>query len=586
MYNVMRMMQFRYLFLLALSFFFFMSRTEYVYSATLKMSPSTGVYTVGSAFTASVVLNTEGKSVNAADGQLSFNPRELQVVGVSRGSSIFNLWTEEPTFSNSAGTVSFGGGSPSGYKGSNGTIVSVTFKPLGAGTPKVSFKSGSVLAADGMGTNVLTGMSGGTFTIAAKGETPAPEYIPPANTPGAPKITSSSHPDEKLWYKEKTARLSWNVPTGVTSVRMTLDDTSGTVPTKVYDEPLTEKVIEDMPEGISYFHLQFKNKDGWGRISEYKIAVDTEAPRNFNITEDTSDTNNPKRTLLFNIEDTSPIPEYKIQIDGKEPIVFNDTDGTKKFALESLFPGYHTISVEAFDSAGNTAVASYSLTIDAFEKPIFIDYPTRINTEVIPAIKGKTRPKSTVSIEVVRVRDNTVVSVAEGESPHNPYRVMSNDSGEFVFIPDSTFEKGVYSITAIAEDEYGSMSEKSDAIKIIVEVPGYIALGSVMINVLSVLIPITALIFLLLFGSWYLWHRLVLWKRKVQKETLEAEDRLRFEFGEIVRNLNEHVESLKKSRKGKLTIAETALIEQMEVQLKSAESKIEKEIDDIEHLVT
>ncbi len=554
-------------------------------AATLKVSPSTGVYTAGTAFSVSVVLNTEGKSVNAADGQLSFNPRELTVVNVSRGASIFNLWTEEPTFSNAAGTISFGGGSPSGYKGGAGTIISITFKPLAAGTPKVTFKSGSVLAADGMGTNVLTSMNGGTFTIAAKGETPAPEYIPPANTPAAPKIISETHPDTSMWYKEKNATLSWTVPAGVTAVRMLLDETSGTVPTKVYDEPLTKKNLEDLSEGISYFHLQFKNADGWGRISEYALRVDTEAPKNFTITEEAPDANNPNKVLLFAFDDASPVREYKIQIDGKEPIIFKDTESTKKYTLESLMPGYHTISVEAFDSAGNTAVASYTLTIEAFEKPIFTDFPTRINTEVIPAIKGKTRPNATVAIEVVRASDNTIVSVAEGSDDKNPYVVQSNEVGEFTFIPDSTFDTGVYTVTAVARDAFGSVSEKSDAIKIIVEVPGYVAAGTVVINFLSVLVPVVALLIVLIFGSWYLWHRLVLWKRKVRKETLEAEERLTLEFTVIVKNLDASIAELKESRKGKLTKAETALIERIESDLKVAQSKIGKEIEDIENML-
>ncbi len=554
-------------------------------AATLKVSPSTGVYTAGSAFTVSVVLNTEGKSVNAADGQLSFNPRELTVASVSRGASIFNLWTEEPTFSNAAGTISFGGGSPSGYKGAAGTIISITFKPLAAGTPKVTFKSGSVLAADGMGTNVLTAMNGGTFTIAAKGETPAPEYIPPANTPQAPKIVSGTHPDASVWYKEKNATLSWSVPAGVTAVRMLLDETSGTVPTKVYDEPLTEKRLDDLSEGVSYFHLQFKNADGWGRISEYTLRVDTEAPKNFTITEEAPDANNPSKVLLFAYEDVSPIREYKIQIDGKEPIVFKDTEGTKKYTLDSLMPGYHTISVEAFDSAGNASVASYSLTIEAFEKPVFTDFPTRINTEVIPAIKGKTRPNATVAIEVMRASDNTLISVAEGGAEENPYVVQSDAEGVFTFIPDDTFDTGVYTITAVARDAFGSVSEKSDAIKIIVEVPGYVAAGTVVINFLSVLVPIIALLIVLIFGSWYLWHRLVLWKRRVRKETLEAEERLTFEFTSIVKSLDAGVAELKESRKGKLTKAELALIERIESDLKVAQGKIGKEIEDIENVL-
>src|SRR5690606_24690928 len=110
----------------------------------------------GARFTVNVIVNSSGQAINAADGNLTFNPRELSVVSVSRGSSIFSLWTSEPAFSNSAGTVTFSGGSPNGYTGSSGHVMSVTFQALSAGTPKVSLSGGSVLAADGRGTNVLT----------------------------------------------------------------------------------------------------------------------------------------------------------------------------------------------------------------------------------------------------------------------------------------------------------------------------------------------------------------------------------------------------------------------------------------------
>jgi hypothetical protein len=86
----------------------------------------------------------------------------------------------------------------------------------------------------------------------------------------------------------------------------------------------------------------------------------------------------------------------------------------------------------------------------------------------------------------------------------------------------------------------------------------------------------------MIFGTWYLWHRLASWQKQVRKETLEAENSLASEFTTIVRNLNLNVLALKESRKGKLTIAETKLIEQMESDLRVARSKIGKEIGDIE----
>jgi hypothetical protein len=142
-----------------ISSFFFSAGIAQTYAATLKLNPATGVYTVGNVFSDAVLVQTNGASVNASDGQITFNPKELQVVQVNRNNSIFNLWTEEPSFSNSAGTISFSGGSPTGYKGASGNIATITFKSLTAGTPKVNFKSGSILAADGLGTNILTGMT-------------------------------------------------------------------------------------------------------------------------------------------------------------------------------------------------------------------------------------------------------------------------------------------------------------------------------------------------------------------------------------------------------------------------------------------
>ena len=162
-----------------------------VKAATLSASPNTGVYTAGGTFSTRVVINTSGAAINAAEGSLTFDTQKLSIVSISKG-SIFNLWTVEPTFSNTSGTVTFGGGSPSGYSGSAGTVLTITFRAKTAGTAKVNFRDGSVLAADGKGTNVLTSMSGGTYTIAAADVVAEPEvieYVAPANTPGLPIIT-------------------------------------------------------------------------------------------------------------------------------------------------------------------------------------------------------------------------------------------------------------------------------------------------------------------------------------------------------------------------------------------------------------
>ena len=553
---------------------FFLSTTAIASAATLRVDPETGVYTVGTSFTVRVAIDTSGTSVNAAEGTISFNPRELSVVNVSRSSSIFNLWTQEPTFSNTTGTITFGGGSPTGYKGSGGTVISIRFRAPGAGSPKVTFTNGSVLAADGFGTNVLTGMKGASYTITAPNVEPEPEYVAPPNTPAAPKVTSTTHPDELGWYPTTTAQLSWDVPDDVVAVRTLLDEYPGTIPSIVYDNPITSRTIKDLPEGESYFHIQFKNSEGWGKVRHYRLGVDTKPPTSFGIHLSDVTEDNHERALVFTISDISPVKRYLIQLDSGDPIEYIDTEETGKYILPVLDPGHHTAIIEAFDAAGNSLVSTYAFDLNAFEKPQFTDYPTRLSNDVIPVFVGTTKPNVSVAI-----------TITKGSGEVTTYTVMSNENGTFKVIPQSSFGLGVYDMVAVATDSFGSMSQQSDSIRFIVEEPGYIRFGSMALNALSIIVPLIALLILLVFGVWYLWHRLRFWSRRIIKETKEAEHQLAVEFNTITSHLKTNVNKLKATRKGKLTKAENELIDQMRRDIDTARNRIHKEISDIDDVV-
>lgn len=544
-------------------------------AASLGISPSTGVYSANGTFTVRVMVNTDGKSVNAAEGTLTFNPRELSVVSVNRTSSIFNLWVTEPTFSNSAGTISFSGGLPSGYTGSAGTIMNITFRAAGAGTARVSFKNGSVLANDGRGTNILTAMNGGSFTIQAQASTPIPEvieYVAPANTPAAPLVTSSTHADQSSWYRENKAVLSWSVPSGVTAVRTLLDQNPTSIPTKVYDDPVTTITLDDLPEGVSYFHLQFKNEDGWGRVTHYRLAIDSEKPTDISIGLLTDDLTNPQQTLRVAVSDTtSDVTRFKVKLDASEPFEFTDETASGTIPLPILEPGYHSVIVEAFDKAGNSVVGSYSFTIASFDKPQFTEYPTEINEEVIPVIKGQTRPHAVVTIAVLPL----------GATP-TQYTVNANETGEFIFIPSGRFSTGVYELTAEATDAYGARSDMSEVIRIAVQQPGFIRIGSLIVNVLSVLIPLLVLSVLLIIGVWYVVLYARRFRNEVTVESVEALAILRREFTDLQITLSQQERILAESRSTKkVTKAEAAMVEAIGIALKSSQQKVEKEIEDI-----
>lgn len=549
-------------------------------AASLSLSPSTGVYTANGTFSVRVLVNTGGSAVNAAEGTLSFNPNQLSVVSVNRSGSIFNLWVTEPTYSNSAGTISFSGGLPSGYSGNTGTIMTVTFRAAGAGTAKVNFSNGSVLANDGKGTNILTSMNGGTYTIQALTTEPEPEvvveYVAPANTPAAPVISSETHPDPSGWYANDEAVLNWNLSSDVIAVRTLLNEAPTTIPTKVYEDPIKTITLPDLDEGISYFHLQFKNSDGWGKVTHYRLAVDTEKPTSIDINLP-SDANltSPLQKLEVKVEDeTSLVNKYKVKLDANEPFEYVDETGSSTITLPAVDPGYHTVIIEAFDQAGNSIVGTYSFTVSSFDRPEFTEYPTQINEEVIPVIKGVTRPNSTVEVRISKIGAEETI-----------YSVTSDAMGEFVVIPSGTFSIGVYELVAQATDEFGAQSDPSNSIRIAVQQPGYLKIGSMIVSVLSVIIPLIVLLVLMIFGIWYLIIFARRFRRKVRIESYEALSILRQEFADLQSSLHKQETKLQESRRTKkLTKAETGMIEEMSMALQMSEKRVEKEIEDITEL--
>lgn len=564
--------------LFVFSIFLFGSAT--VSAATLSLSPGSGVYNTGATFTARVVVNSGGQSINAAEGTLKFNPNELSVVSANRTGSIFNLWITEPAFSNSAGTVSFSGGLPSGYTGSSGTVMNVTFRAKGSGPAKVTFSNGSVLANDGRGTNVLSGMNGGTYTIQAASTEPVAEeviieYVAPANTPGAPQITSVSHPDPTAWYKESGASLKWSLPAGVTGVRTLLDRSATAIPTKVYDDPISS-IDLSLDEGVQYFHLQFRNADGWGRVTHYRLAVDTKAPSEIVIiSPENSDFTNPIQELQVKVEDEGGgVERFMIRVDASDPFEYIREEASSTIPLPELEPGYHTVVIEALDKAGNSVIGTYSFTITAFEKPEFTEYPTQINEEVIPVIKGLTRPNSQVEVSVRKIGSEPTV-----------YSVTSNEQGEFTFIPEGRFSSGVYELTATAIDEFGAHSEASEAIRLAVQQPGYLRIGSFIVSFLSVLVPLIALLVLSGFAVWYLLFYVRKFRSKVRVESFEALQIVKKEFTTLRDDLEEQKVAIGGTRKTKkLTKAEASMFDFMADALDQAETRVEKEVEDVAKL--
>ncbi len=208
-------------YLILFSAFCFLLSVSSANAASLYFSPSSGSYAVGDSFSVSVYVSSTDQAINAASGAILFPQDKLEISSLSKSGSIFSLWVQEPSFSNSAGTVNFEGIvlNP-GFTGANGKIITLNFKVKTAGAGLLNFSSGSVLTNDGKGTNILTSLGNAQFNLGGAAPT-VPEATTPSavsGAPSAPQIFSPTHPDPNKWYTVKDAKFTWEVPPGTTTV--------------------------------------------------------------------------------------------------------------------------------------------------------------------------------------------------------------------------------------------------------------------------------------------------------------------------------------------------------------------------------
>ncbi len=366
----------------------FFALPSYSYAANLTLTPATGSVSAGAKISVKVMLDPGSDSVNASDGSLSFDSALLSVDSISKDGSVFSLWTADPVFSNSAGTISFSGGTPTAFS-SVGKILTIVFKGKAVGVADVAFTKGSVLAADGKGTDVYKNGTGTKLTVtAASAPTPKPDPAPappPAAdtqgsdavpgdgaTPIAPIISSATYSKLDTWYGTSTAVFSWVLTSDITSVRTLLSDKDNQAPkVALKGGATTTQRVTGIKDGISYFYVQGKNDFGWGEVGKFKIQVDTVPPLVFEIGLQEPGTAGGPSKLTFKTDDPlSGMDHYELGVGTSTPTTINAkdiTDGT--YPVPPQGGGLQHVVVRAFDKAGNKIEVTKDLTLPAVLKP-------------------------------------------------------------------------------------------------------------------------------------------------------------------------------------------------------------------------
>jgi hypothetical protein len=302
---------FAILFIISIPFIF----SGVVEAANLYFAPSSGSYSMGRSFTVSVYVSSTSQLMNAVSGIITFPSDKLQVNSLSKTGSIISFWVQEPSFSNITGTINLEGVVlPSGYIGSNGKILDINFVAKSQGTASLNFSSGSVLAHDGQGTNILDGLGNASYNITGVTTTKAPPTTQTtiSKTPKAVKIYSETHPDPNKWYSEDTAIFNWKLTNDITEVRLLINRDPDAKPTISYSPPVNSKTVTNLGKGVWYFYVQLKNQYGWGEVSRFRLQIDSSVMDEVDVS----------LTETTEIEEIETIEEGKQEIERKTRFAF------------------------------------------------------------------------------------------------------------------------------------------------------------------------------------------------------------------------------------------------------------------------
>lgn len=553
-----------------------LSGASFAYAADgiLLLQPETGIYSVGDTFTIDVVIDTDGEAINAGEGHLAFDVENVQVQEVDSTDSIFSSWTQMPAFSNEDGAVRFGGMASDEYLGEEGKVLSIIFEVIGTSQETIQFVTGAAISAtDGLGTNIITEMKAGVYTLTPKHSIPQAEYVSPGGTPEALSITSATHSVEDAWSQITSATFNWEIASDVSAVRVLFSEHESSIPTIFYNEPLTSKTIDDIEDGVWFFHSQSQNTQGWSEVSTYTVNVDTVKPTNLTIKENArADLSNPNVSFTLSSDDElSGISHYEVKIDEGDWVVWSPEAQDTPYTPEGVRAGKHVLLVRVHDFAGNYIVDSVNFSIHFTDAPILTPFTETLVAGGSLTLQGKTLQNADVD-----------VYWNHSDGREGKGTTVTGSQGGFTYTMAEDTEPGVYTLRVSAQSATGIVSKTSDNISVSVLEPPLASLGNKAISYMSIIVPLVGMIMILMLFVAKGMRKMRVYQGEVVQETGEAEEALHATFDALRDELFGYRVMLDKAASRRdLTLEENKLYKFLANNFEDVERSVEKEIHDI-----
>lgn len=466
-----------YFFLLAVYYLLF-SSVAIAADATLYLSPITGTYTIDTTIPIQIMVSSGGESVNAIEGKLTYDPKEIEIESVTKNEALMSSWTVEPVYDNTLGTLSFGGFLSTSTVLDRAVVLSFVGIAKRSGEVRIRFATGAAVhAADGTGGNLLSTLNGGIYAIIPKEsdltlspDTPGEALFATSTeevlgvsdtsstTPGevlgaatATIMTSLTHPDQNAWYALSTSTLSWDMPDGVTHVRLALDKKQEGEGVRVYNAPIHEKIIDNIHDGVWYVHLTREFADAHTDNATYRLQIDTMPPSNVSVSEKPrAHAYDPRVAFLVTATDTlSGVDHYEFIVDQGEAVSWVP-DGTHEYHARTLPVGTHELLVRALDRAGNKTEAHTQFVIEYLPTPTIVPSATPLTEGDHLSGVLESTPNATL----------TLFFMQGGEVVKE--EVVLDSTGRGVFHTALVLSPGPYEVWALLHEESGAVSRESE----------------------------------------------------------------------------------------------------------------------------
>lgn len=333
------------LLLVVFSLFF----AKHVEAASLSLMPTSSSVSVGNIVSIKVVVNTNGKYINNGEAAILFPTDLLEVVSISKNSSIFSLWVEEPIFSNYTGKISFNGGVPTpGFIGNNGTIASITFKAKKVGTASVIFGDSAIRENDGLGTDILTVKNPGIVQIGAVKEIEIP-----------PKDIQKNEIDENLIVKSFTPSVRFKDIQGIIELSDKKSFSSADYYTIQLDGNTNYKVKKDQLINYEYY-LPVLNEGGHdvvivsfdktGKYTEHVLAFMSPSIMATNLSIDKEEITEGEFVTISG-KSTYPNREVEVILESKGKEIYRYTQNTSK-------DGSFSVITDKINTIGSVSISA------------------------------------------------------------------------------------------------------------------------------------------------------------------------------------------------------------------------------------